>query len=90
MNWGMVVLNNTFESVRMLHAWLPRRRPQPASLQPLRLWCSTCSSGTYRRRPDLIERSFGQFMTNQLLEPLYVDQMEMEAELAHIESTMSR
>ncbi|MEZ4534693.1 MAG: hypothetical protein R3D26_06750 [Cyanobacteriota/Melainabacteria group bacterium] len=84
-----MVLNNTFESVEDA-ARLATSAADPAS-QFTPFLCH--GAQLFERHSiedarDLIERSFGQFMTNQLLEPLYVDQMEMEAELARLQNPL--
>ncbi|MBI1269385.1 DEAD/DEAH box helicase [bacterium] len=86
----VVVLNNTFESVEDA-ARLATSAADPLASQftpSYAMVLNLLERHSIEDARDLIERSFGQFMTNQLLEPLYVDQMEMEAELSRLQNPL--
>ncbi|MBZ0188800.1 MAG: DEAD/DEAH box helicase [Candidatus Obscuribacterales bacterium] len=79
----VVVLHNVFEPVE------DGARLAMASSDPLSsrftpsygMVLNLLERHTIEEAQELIERSFGQFVTNQQLEPMYVEKMQWEAEL---------
>lgn len=86
----VVVLHNTFEPVDDA-AKLATSPADPLASQftpSYAMVLNLLERHSIEDAKDLIERSFGQFMTNQLLEPLYIKQMEYEAELGRLQSPL--
>lgn len=86
----VVALHNAFEPVDDA-ARLATSDPDPLASQftpSYAMVLNLLERHSIEDAKDLIERSFGQFMTNQLLEPLYVKKMEMQAELTKLEDPM--
>lgn len=79
----VVVLNNVFEPVEDA-ARLATAPADPLSSQftpSYGMVLNLLERHTIEDAQELIERSFGQFVTNQQLEPMFIQRMQLEAEL---------
>lgn len=86
----VVVLHNTFENVDDA-AKLATSPADPLASQftpSYSMVLNLLERHTIEDAKDLIERSFGQFLTNKMLEPLYVKQMQSQAELKRLEDPL--